>query len=671
MNSSPALDSLRRSELQTLCKSHAIKANGKNSDLLHRLRQHARDLPHDHPLSIAARMDSIQELEESDPIDLPGCISRPGVQAPDNARLSLGLDEAMPLPQPTTTLRLVSSTSHDTLSVPPNQVFLTPKLKPVETTFDLVITPGKPSAVSNFWAPDANMYPKLTIDDLPPTSTLSVPTTDPFIFGSPLPKHSISNTQFKTAATTVLEEMNQRLRSEGVEGVGMDIMDKLKQGAHTQEDLERENKRPMQTVKEKRRKGEITKKFDEVHQAGFDKMEGIVRKGVAPLVIGKKRPAGTTSNERPGKKARMDDNRDDNAMNVDNKEHERIKRKLDMSRAKRKSSGVGTAARKTTVARKEKEKPKFGFLASAKKFVTSMWGKKPVTQPVKKLDLEKKTITKEQGQVKAKANSLGGRIGNNARLPTMTMGTTTRPRAMTVNDAERKRVDVSSRLLAPTASSLAKMKTVSLGTITNRTTSTTTEKKKGGLVPKATSLNNAPTVGKIFRKPLMVTSGVTGIPVPVLKKKGGGDEGKMDVDVNGGEMKVSGVVRQRTLTRKPRISRSKVIAKLASQRAAASSIPSSITNARVVSGPSSRPQMTGTPVSKGFRPTLGGGGGRRLRSSLGEAKRGRASIAGGGGGGMGLNTPGKRERSVVVSAKKRLRQSEIARRRSKVNSCGE
>ncbi|XP_006455361.1 hypothetical protein AGABI2DRAFT_121282 [Agaricus bisporus var. bisporus H97] len=665
MNSSPALDSLRRSELQTLCKSHAIKANGKNSDLLHRLRQHARDLPHDHPLSIAARMDSIQELEESDPIDLPGCISRPGVQAPDNARLSLGLDEAMPLPQPTTTLRLVSSTSHDTLSVPPNQVFLTPKLKPVETTFDLVMTPGKPSAVSNFWAPDANMYPKLTIDDLPPdvpptSTTLSVPTTDPFIFGSPLPQHSISNTQFKTAATTVLEEMNQRLRSEGVKGVGMDIVDKLKQGAHTQEDLERENKRPVQTVKEKRRKGEITKKFDEVHQAEFDKMEGIVKKGVAPLVIGKKRPAGTTSNERPGKKARMDDNRDDNAMNVDNKEHERIKRKLDMSRAKRKSSGVGTAARKTTVARKEKEKPKFGFLASAKKFVTNMWGKKPVTQPVKKLDLEKKGTTKEQGQVKAK--SLGGKIGNNevnSRIATMGIGTTTRPRAMTVNDAERKRVDVSSRLLAPTASSLAKMKTVSLGTITNRTTSTTTEKKKGGLVPKAKSLNNAPTVGKIFRKPLTVTSGVTGIPipVPVLKKKGGGDEGKMDVDVNGGETKVSGVVRQRTLTRKPRISRSKVIAKLASQRAAAassSSIPSSITNARVVFGDQVEEE-----------------GGRRLRSSLGEAKRGRASIAGGGGGGMGLATPGKRERSVVVSAQKRLRQSEIARRRSKVGSCGE
>lgn len=300
-------------------------------------------------------MDSIQELEESDPIDLPGCISRPGIQAPDNARLSLGLDEAMPLPQPTTTLRLVSSTSsHDTLSVPPNQVFLTPKLKPVETTFDLVMTPGKPSAVSNFWAPDANMYPKLTIDDLPPdvpptSTTLSVPTTDPFIFGSPLPQHSISNTQFKTAATTVLEEMNQRLRSEGVKGVGMDIVDKLKQGAHTQEVLE-----PVPTVKEKRRiKGEITKKFDEVHQAEFDKMEGIVRKGVAPLVIGKKRPAGTTSNERPGKKARMDDNRDDNAMNVDNKEHERIKRKLDMSRAKRKSSGVGTAARKTTVGKSQ------------------------------------------------------------------------------------------------------------------------------------------------------------------------------------------------------------------------------------------------------------------------------------------------------------------------------
>jgi hypothetical protein len=55
---SPALHSLKREQLVKLCKIHAIKANGKNTDLIERLKQHATQLPRDSPLSVAARGDS-------------------------------------------------------------------------------------------------------------------------------------------------------------------------------------------------------------------------------------------------------------------------------------------------------------------------------------------------------------------------------------------------------------------------------------------------------------------------------------------------------------------------------------------------------------------------------------------------------------------------------------
>lgn len=52
---SPALHSLKREQLVKLCKIHSLKANGKNLDLIQRLRQHAQLLPKDAPLSVAAR----------------------------------------------------------------------------------------------------------------------------------------------------------------------------------------------------------------------------------------------------------------------------------------------------------------------------------------------------------------------------------------------------------------------------------------------------------------------------------------------------------------------------------------------------------------------------------------------------------------------------------------
>lgn len=51
---SPALSSLKRDQLVKLCKIHSIKANGKNIELVDKLKEHAKTLEQDDPLSIAA-----------------------------------------------------------------------------------------------------------------------------------------------------------------------------------------------------------------------------------------------------------------------------------------------------------------------------------------------------------------------------------------------------------------------------------------------------------------------------------------------------------------------------------------------------------------------------------------------------------------------------------------
>jgi len=61
---SPGLNTLRRDQLQKLCKFNLIKANGKNIELVDRLRRHALTLPKDDPLSIAAR--SEMDLDDED-----------------------------------------------------------------------------------------------------------------------------------------------------------------------------------------------------------------------------------------------------------------------------------------------------------------------------------------------------------------------------------------------------------------------------------------------------------------------------------------------------------------------------------------------------------------------------------------------------------------------------
>jgi hypothetical protein len=268
-----------------------------------------------------------------DSIPLPGHSLRPGVPVPPNARLSLGLDGGAPSTaskeqEPTTTIRLISHPFN-----PPSyanndpSIGRTPQLKPFKTSFDLVM--GSPTnTVSgsgypgiSLWPPEdpnderESLYPKLSLEfpltpsatqeddmdtdaDVPIPGSLSFPTpqtptastrleastkaVEPFIFGSPLPQHKVSNAQFKTAAASVLDEMNKRLQVDGVQGVPMDMIRKLQSGAHA------DGVKPLldREVHLMPKASDMTKKFEKMHEEEFRKMEGIdgfsKRRGMLP-----------------------------------------------------------------------------------------------------------------------------------------------------------------------------------------------------------------------------------------------------------------------------------------------------------------------------------------------------------------------------------------------------
>ena len=98
---SPALHSLKRDQLVKLCKLHSIKAVGKNTELVEKLKRHATTLPLGSPLSVATRSERPQDDANSPPQrpseqweivmddipliipDVPGSISMPTGDAPD------------------------------------------------------------------------------------------------------------------------------------------------------------------------------------------------------------------------------------------------------------------------------------------------------------------------------------------------------------------------------------------------------------------------------------------------------------------------------------------------------------------------------------------------------------------------------------------------------------
>jgi hypothetical protein len=209
-----------------------------------------------------------------------------------------------------------------------------------------------------------------------------------------------------------------------------------------------------------------------------------------------------------------------------------------------------------------------------------------------------------------------------------------------------------SRVLAPTASSLAKRQSVvrpptldSHPLVPRSGTKSPDAKQALGAITNAAEPRSP---GRIFSKPISMSAAAlmspnpTKIPSPIRKslatfspradgdQTARGENAEPSLLVRGPQPRAAGP------TRKPRISRSKVIAKLGAQRAA-------------TSDSSTRP--VGIKASAA-----------RTRSSMGTAVAARKSL------GTGRKSTSGGDNGVVISAKKKARQSEYARRRSQVAS---
>ena len=220
---------------------------------------------------------------------------------------------------PKTTIRLVSAlNSVSALSPEPG----TPQLRPVEPPFDLVM--GSPDAQGKsgvpVWPlspqpkPSERLYPVLPVDELeeakqsqptsrllgtggtassqPPVSSakvypkpsnnvqdlfspapklpskqerVAIPRSEPFLFGSPLPRHSVSNKAFDATAASVLEEMNKRLAAAGVQKVGTDVFGTIPAATATT-NADSGSLRASGTLD----------RFDKVHKEQFNKMDSIM-----------------------------------------------------------------------------------------------------------------------------------------------------------------------------------------------------------------------------------------------------------------------------------------------------------------------------------------------------------------------------------------------------------
>ncbi|KAH9000912.1 hypothetical protein EDB86DRAFT_2801654 [Lactarius hatsudake] len=684
------------------------------------------------------------------------------------------LTNAAPHPTTTqskTTIRLVSaSATTPSLSHDPG----TPHLRPVDPEFDLVM--GSPDAkgqsgvpvwpLSPHPAPSERLYPALPVDELeqnegetksaipgaialpqrtagstskpkryprpsnkvqdlfspapkPPSAqkeSLGIPRSEPFLFGSPLPRHSVSNKAFDAAAASVLEEMNKRLSAAGVQKVDADVFGGSAIAKTTNATgVESGNLRNLGKVD----------RFDKAHEEQFNKMDSIAthyaarreskkRKsdvlghGSAP---GKKRSSADTRVISAGSRKRMGipggfDDDEEEALPSDVQEEEdrrmskRVRllegdggkdkgRRLTLSPGKteaeeKQAERERAATRKMLDARKEKrrssrhgrlstagpqasnsmfsrfQKPRFGFLSSAKSIVRSVWnfGAGSPTKVPQTTTTTTTAITNVLAGSANNASSLGtrGSVGLTRSSATNSLSTGSQRRAAPgptsngpgattegSNEADANifspsRATATSRLFAPTASSLAKTRSpaaTTTGAVAKSRTSTIvaqrakTPPRNSALdaitnSPRGGSRNPNSAAGKIFSTPLLAVpppvrpTSLAAAAAAVMAASGDGplSPGRASPakPATGGQLHA----------RKPRISRSRIIAKLGAQRAAAAA-------AGAVRTP-------------------------RARSSMGAAAR--RSYAGA--------KSASRGSDVLMSAKKHVRQSEYIRRRSRL-----
>ncbi|KAJ3882224.1 hypothetical protein F5051DRAFT_365901 [Lentinula edodes] len=413
---------------------------------------------------------------------------------------------------------------------------------------------------------------------------------------------------------------------------------------------------------------------------------------------------------------------DQSALEKSEKERDAIRRKLEMNRARRRSSAANGRASmgrgRVSVGRNSKLPPKqaasksrFGFLSNAaKSIVKGVWGggkKTPAVVPPKPVSKAPPCTTStakplpSTGVTEAKAkvtpsgtqrkfsatdsgtsprnrdvsnvgtmNSLGSvataihSSRSRSPLPSFaapTKSSSVRSSATGTTSTRNSSVAVSSRVSRTSTTSATSSRVSSLGVRgtldPNRVSSTTSSRllaPTASSLAKAASLNrlksdalnvpveapvaSSPSSSKIFSKPLVVPKG-SGLPSPV--RSGRSQTVTREI-----------TVKQRSLSgRKPRISRSKVIAKLASQR-----------NPSGRSEPSASTDYTG-PSAVGLaakRSSLGVGVHKAPRKSMGAARRSHIGVSG----------ARSSEASVLLSAKKRARQSEYARRKSRAATGG-
>ncbi|THH27273.1 hypothetical protein EUX98_g6915 [Antrodiella citrinella] len=792
------------------------------------------------------RTDADGDISMDAPI--PGGPSRPGAPAPPNARLSTG--EGL-----TTTIRLISSTSREIVASPP-------KLKPFEPAFDLIMSPnmGRPGHRVNVWpaSPGAQgrLYPSLdelmAVDTAPgglsppvsalsavkrasltmpsdnandifspkkhipaapaPLASLSMPRSEPFLFGSPLPTNRprTSNADFDKAAASVLSEMNKRLAESGVQGVDVTALNK-RMSNHNADVFGGQF-----SATTRQRTDSAAARFAKAHDDAFSKMDSIAthyaaRRGAPPAASGSAlAPPQTQSNKRksdalglgpapgptkrkssaanarvisngvrkkmiPGgfgdeeveddeeeavedagdrrssKRIRVAEGTDvhkggrrvsllatvtgDDETEADRAREERkrevMKKKLDESRARRRSSRARVSVGGKAVPIKPKAS-RFGFLSSAKSLVRNVWNmgaagnasKATSSIPVPKPAPAKVTPAPvQQEQTKAKHAALGlgkpstskntadnhlripsngttafntssqgdhkppaerartgSTVGTASRIPSRTgsttgfssmgtrtsmtpgtnaassMGTKRSLVPSTVGSTSRLRMDstdsrippvpkrLSSTLMAPTASSLAKRQSAI------RYSSMTARSPSGSTLQQITNSPQSPPgspSGKIFSTPFTGFGSPTSIP-HAIQKSSFTSAGTALFGADGAGAGLSGGAAvtvppkpRAPIGRKPRISRSRVIAKLGAQRAAGNT-GGGLTPAGATPNAKSR-----------TRSSMGAGVARR---SMGGVKAAGARNSAGG--------------DLMAGAKKRVRQSEIAARRKSRMTAG-
>lgn len=190
---------------------------------------------------------------------------------------------------------------------------------------------------------------------------------------------------------------------------------------------------------------------------------------------------------------------------------------------------------------------------------------------------------------------------------------------------------------------------------------------KGGSSSRASGENGA-SLKKIFEQPLTTDtfSGPSKIPVPATRthartaSSSTNKEDNLSTDgkptlATSASRRAANVKGRGFVPRKPRISRSQVIARLGEKRAAAA--------AASTTGTTTRPQPSVT--SKRMSADLGKGG--RVRSSLGRQSYGGVNIKGRGSGADVVLNAKKRARASEYYAKKGLRNSAVVQQ-SKVAS---